>query len=147
MQEGNLCRFADYDVHYSFAEDADEDTVYDFVSSRFMNTLCLYLADRLGMGNSMEIRSPFVDYKLVEFVTSIPSKLKYEAANPKVFVKDTLRGIVPDYILDASKRGFTPPFDFINEMNAEYEYKVIKSDYVFYNSMLADKLLSLLLSE
>lgn len=147
MQEGNLCRFADYDVHYSFAEDADEDTVYDFVSSRFMNTLCLYLADRLGMGNSMEIRSPFVDYKLVEFVTSIPSKLKYEADNPKVFVKDTLRGIVPDYILDASKRGFTPPFDFINEMNAEYEYKVIKSDYVFYNSMLADKLLSLLLSE
>jgi asparagine synthase (glutamine-hydrolysing) len=107
-----------------------------------MNTQCLYLADRLGMGNSMEIRSPLIDYKLVEFVSSLPVDMKFKISEPKFLLKETLKGIVPDYILYAQKRGFTPPFDFIYKMNKEYNYEYIKSDFVFYNSMLADTILS-----
>lgn len=135
------------DIHYSFSAKADIDDVYAFTFSRFMNTLCLYLADRLGMGNSMEIRSPFVDYKLVEFVSTLSREMKYNPEDPKWFIKETLKNIVPDYILHGQKRGFTPPFDFINKMNQKYQYKVFKSDYVFYNSMLADQLLSELIVE
>ena len=56
--------------------------------SRFMTTQCLYLADRLGMGNSMEVRSPLVDYKLVEFVSSLPIEMKYKKGKPKQFLKN-----------------------------------------------------------
>lgn len=137
--------FESVDVHFSFAEDANIDAVYDFMFTRFMNTQCLYLADRLGMGNSVEIRSPFVDYKIVEFVSTLPVFVKYDEKCPKRFLKDALYGILPDYILYAQKKGFTPPFDFINQLNKEYEYKCIKSLHTFYNSMLADKLISLLI--
>lgn len=130
----------DIDVHYSFPIDADIDAVYDFMFTRFMRNLCLYLSDRLGMANSTEIRSPLVDYKLVDFVASMPQEMKYDGT-PKGFYKECLKGIVPDYILNAHKRGFEPPWDFIREMNVEYSYKLIRSSRVFYNSMLADTLL------
>lgn len=128
------------DVHHSYPVDADLDTVYELMYSCFMRNLCLYLSDRLGMANSVEIRSPFVDYKFVEFVTSLPQEMKYNGT-PKGLYKESLRGIVPDYILDAQKRGFEPPWDYINEMNKQYQPKLINTDYVFFNTVLADKLL------
>ena len=45
-------QFKEIDVHYSFSSASTIDDVYDFQFSRFMNTLCLYLSDRLGMANS-----------------------------------------------------------------------------------------------
>lgn len=138
---GDRFEFKDIDVHYSFSSEADIDTVYEFMTTRFMNTLCLYLADRLGMGNSVEVRCPLLDYKLTEFVTSLPRKYRYEKGNAKSLMKEALCGILPDYILNASKRGFTPPFGYIYEMNSEYKYKNMQSSSVFFNSMLADKLI------
>lgn len=129
------------DVHMNFGDVATLDTLYDYQFSRFMTTQCLYLADRLGMGNSMEVRSPFVDYKLVEFVSSLPTEMKFNGI-AKGFYKECLSGIVPDSILYASKRGFTPPFNFIQEICKEYSYSRFKGDYVYFNSMLADHLLS-----
>jgi asparagine synthase (glutamine-hydrolysing) len=111
-----------------------------------MTTLCLYLADRQGMGNAVEIRSPLIDYQLVEFVSSLPVEMKYRKQEPKFFLKETLKGILPDYILDAPKRGFTPPFSFIREMNKNYKYERLQSGHVFFNSMLDDRLISLLLN-
>jgi asparagine synthase (glutamine-hydrolysing) len=139
--KSEVINFSKIDVHYSFSDHANIDNVYDFMFSRFMTSLCLYLGDRLGMGNSIEIRSPFVDYKLVEFISSLPIHMKYPAKEPKWFLKETLKGIVPDYILHAPKRGFTPPFDFIKEISRDYQYKMFNADHCFYNSLLADRLI------
>lgn len=133
--------FADCDVHQSFSSDATIDTIYDLQIHTFMNTLCLYLADRLGMANSLEVRCPLLDYRLVDYVSHLPLDIKYDGS-PKGFYKYCLQGIVPDEILYAPKRGFTPPFDFIYEMNDEYTYKVISSSHKFFNSTAADLLLS-----
>ena len=132
--------FSKLDVHHSYPVDADLDTVYELMYSCFMRNLCLYLADRLGMANSVEIRSPFVDYKLVEFATSLPQEMKYDGT-PKGFYRECLKGVVPDYILDAPKRGFEPPWDFIRQMCNEYQPRLIKTNHVFFNVVLADKLL------
>ena len=137
---GEVIRFADIDVHYAYPTEADLDTVYDLEFTTFMKNLCLYLSDRLGMANSLEIRSPLLDYRIVDFVSHLPQEMKYDGT-PKGFYKWCLRGIVPDYILDARKRGFEPPWDFIREMNKEYQYKHIQASHCFFNSMLADKVL------
>ncbi len=134
--------FSDIDVSYHFSNDARIKDVYDYMFTRFMNAQCLYLADRLGMGTSVELRSPLVDYKLVEFVSSLPEEMKYKHGNPKCFLKDVLKDIIPDYILSASKKGFTPPFDYIYQMNNDYKYQLFNGKYVFFNSMLADTILS-----
>lgn len=142
--KGETIRFMDIDVHYSYPDAADLDTVYDLEFTTFMKNLCLYLSDRLGMANSLEIRSPLLDYKLVDFVAHLPQDMKYDGT-PKGFYKWCLRDIVPDYILDAHKRGFEPPWDFIQSMNHKYQYKQISAKHVFYNSMVTDRILDLLL--
>lgn len=121
------------------------DLVYQFSFDNIMTMAYLYLSDRLGMGNSLEIRSPLLDYKLVELVSGLPQNIKYKKGQPKYFLKEILRGIVPDYILFAQKRGFTPPTNFIKDVAANHQYKVIRSSYKYYNSVLADSVLSNLL--
>jgi asparagine synthase (glutamine-hydrolysing) len=144
---GEEISFKDLDVHYSYQDGQCEiDQIYASTFETFMTTLCLYLADRLGMGNSLEIRSPLIDYKLVELVSSLPVEMKYREEIPKFFMKETLKEILPDYILQAPKKGFTPPFSFIHELNKEYRYKNIIADHIFFNSMLADRMISLLLN-
>jgi len=143
---GEQFSFNDADIHFSFENtkfDNELDFVYDFLFSKTMTMAYLYLSDRLGMGNSTEIRSPLLDYKLVEFVSSLPVEMKYRKGQPKFFMKEVLKGIVPDYILNAPKRGFTPPGSFVEDVAEKYTYQVFKSDFKFYNSVLADKLLSL----
>ena len=134
------------DVHFAYPDDATLTTVYEGEFSGFMKNLCLYLSDRLGMANSMEIRSPLLDYRLVEFVSRLPEGMKYYGT-PKGFYKECLQGIVPDYILNARKRGFEPPWDFIGEITSKYQYKYIQSNYCFYNSMVADRIIDNLIGK
>lgn len=138
--------FSEIDVHHSYEEGKPEtDMVYSKTFETFMTTLCLYLADRLGMGNATEIRSPLLDYKLVEFASSLPLEMKYKVHEPKYFLKEVMKGTLPDYVINGQKKGFTPPLGFIQEMNKYYQYKRLHSDHVFFNSMLADRMISLLL--
>lgn len=118
------------------------DAIYDDCIDTVMTQAYLYLSDRLSMGCSLEGRSPLLDYKLFEHVMSLPLEYKYVPGKPKQYFKDVLAGIVPDYILYASKRGFTSPPTFVNYVAQNYQYKCFKSDYKFYNSVLADQLLA-----
>jgi len=139
--------FKELDVHYSYEDGKNElDQVYSSTFDTFMTTLCLYLADRQGMGNAVEIRSPLIDFKLVEFVSSLPQEMKYNKTAPKYLLKEVLADILPEYILHAPKKGFTPPLSFITELVADYQYEFLASDSKFFNSILADRLLSLHLS-
>jgi asparagine synthase (glutamine-hydrolysing) len=147
---GESFSFKDADLQFSFQNNMFEnelDFIYDFLFSKTMTMAYLYLSDRLGMGNSTEIRSPLLDYKLVEFVSSLPLNMKYKKGQPKFFMKEVLKDIVPDYILNAQKRGFEPPTSFIQDVAKNYDYKVFNSDFKFYNPVLVDRLLSLNLKQ
>ena len=131
--------------YYHFKKEGNPntiDSVYQFAFENIMTMAYLYLSDRLGMGNSLEIRSPLLDYKLVEFVNSLPETIKFQKDNPKGYFKDVLRGIVPDYILFADKKGFSPPPDFVKRIVDDYNYTFFSAEYKFYNSVLADRLLT-----
>ncbi len=144
----DIFRIKDINLHFNFkhAKPGHEiDLIYDFAFNNIMTMAYLYLSDRLGMGNSIEIRSPLLDYKLVEGVLSLPLKYKYKRGDPKFFLKEVLQGIVPEYILNAPKKGFTPPNTFVKDVVSNYQYQFFKADYKFYNSVLADRLLSLLI--
>lgn len=118
------------------------DAIYDDCIDTVMTQAYLYLSDRLSMGCSLEGRSPLLDYKLYEHVMSLPLEYKYVSGKPKQYFKDVLAGIVPDYILYASKRGFTSPPSFVTNVAQNYQYQCFHSDYKFYNSVLADQLLA-----
>lgn len=65
----------------------------------FMITL-LNRKDRMSMSNSLEVRVPFADYRLVEFAYNIPPQHKFCDDREKGILRRALRGILPDEIID-----------------------------------------------
>ncbi len=65
--------------------------------------------DRLSMWHSLEVRVPFLDHKLVEFVATIPAQYKLKRWEKKYILIQSLKGIVPDRILHRRKQGFSIP--------------------------------------
>jgi len=70
---------------------------------------CLTLADRLGMANSVEMRSPLIDYKLVELAYRSQENITAYDKSPKFWMKKALKNILPIEVLSRKKQGFTPP--------------------------------------
>jgi asparagine synthase (glutamine-hydrolysing) len=67
--------------------------------------------DIASMSVSLEARSPFLDYKMVELACKIPSGLKVKNGISKYILKKALEGIVPKKNLYRRKVGFTIPLD------------------------------------
>ena len=66
--------------------------------------------DRSTMAHGLEVRVPFLDHELVDFVARIPGYRKMPWGRKKWLLKKALRGIVPDFVLDGPKTGFNVPF-------------------------------------
>lgn len=69
----------------------------------------MYRTDRLCMANSVEGRSPFLDYEFVNLALSISAAWKYRDGEPKFLLKQALRRILPHEILYRKKVGFCVP--------------------------------------
>jgi asparagine synthase (glutamine-hydrolysing) len=65
--------------------------------------------DRASMANSLEVRCPLLDHHLVEYVAGLPSHLKLRGRRSKLVLKDAVRDLVPQAILDRDKMGFAMP--------------------------------------
>ncbi|MFQ5723074.1 MAG: asparagine synthase (glutamine-hydrolyzing) [Terriglobia bacterium] len=70
----------------------------------------LHRVDRMTMAWGLEARVPYLDHRLVEFVNSLPDALKLRSFRPKHLLRQGLKGLVPDKILQGRKRGFGAPF-------------------------------------
>jgi asparagine synthase (glutamine-hydrolysing) len=65
--------------------------------------------DRMSMANSLEVRVPFLDHKMVEFVFSISSKYKIRGLTTKYLLRKIMKDKLPEKILKGKKRGFSIP--------------------------------------
>ncbi|NND46611.1 MAG: asparagine synthase (glutamine-hydrolyzing) [Woeseiaceae bacterium] len=79
----------------------------------------LMLTDRMSMATSLECRVPLLDDQLLDLANSMPSDLKVRGTKLKYALKQSLRGILPDEIIDRKKRGFGAPIGgwFKNELS------------------------------
>jgi asparagine synthase (glutamine-hydrolysing) len=69
----------------------------------------LVKADRMSMANSLELRSPLLDYRIIEFANQLPSKLKFHKGNKKIILREALSPLLPPDILNRKKMGFSTP--------------------------------------
>ncbi|HAE39656.1 MAG TPA: asparagine synthase (glutamine-hydrolyzing) [Candidatus Riflebacteria bacterium] len=69
----------------------------------------LYKADQASMAHTLEIRAPFLDYRLVEAAFAIPEKHKFTARNTKTLLRQKLSPILPADVLKRKKEGFGSP--------------------------------------
>jgi len=65
--------------------------------------------DRASMAHALEVRVPFLDHKLVEWVSGLPSSLKIQGAEGKYMLKKALEPYLPHDIMYRKKMGFSIP--------------------------------------
>lgn len=78
-------------------------------SASFLCCNCLEYADRMSMANSLEVRAPFTDYRLLEFAMQVPQKMKVRRMTTKWITRQALHDVLPREILEKKKMGFNPP--------------------------------------
>jgi len=69
----------------------------------------LPFVDRLSMQHSVEVRVPFLDYRIVEYVSNIKSNLKIKDGINKYILKQTALKYLPTEIINRPKEGFVLP--------------------------------------
>lgn len=142
-------KLSDYHIYQGFHPcrlGEEIDTIYDFAIRYVMCSSHLLWAERMCMGNSIELRSPLLDHKFIEHVMSLPLNYKYVAGKPKQYFKDVLANILPDYILNAPKQGFSSPNDYLYDIINNYQYKHFQSDHKYYGSIITDAIIDKLLN-
>jgi asparagine synthase (glutamine-hydrolysing) len=76
----------------------------------YTQSVLLKDSDQMGMAVSLEIREPFFDHDLVEYVLNVPDRIKYPAY-PKQLLVESLPGLLPDEVVHRKKQGFVIPYN------------------------------------
>lgn len=86
--------------------------------------------DRMSMRNSLEVRVPFLDYRVVEFAFSLPVSSKINATMKKRIIQDTFKQVLPKELYNRPKKGFEVPL--LQWFRADLKDKIL-------NDWLSDK--------
>lgn len=110
------------------------DLLYFSLSDKYLTKV-----DKASMFNSIEVRSPFLDYRFIEFSLKIPTEYKCNIRNNKILLKEYITNKLPNIpfeIINRKKQGFTPPLrdwiqddDFFNSIDEYLEiFKPLNED-------------------
>ena len=102
----------------------------------YLQNVLLRDADQMGMANSLEIRVPFLDHNLVEYVLSLSDKFKYPEY-PKKLLVDSTKGWIPNEIINRKKMGFVFPWEkwMRNELKTFCEESINSLEYISFFEM------------
>jgi|WetSurMetagenome_2_1015567.scaffolds.fasta_scaffold22174_2 asparagine synthase (glutamine-hydrolysing) len=99
--------------------------------------------DRMAMANSVEGRYPFLDYRVIEFCSSLPADYKLKGLNEKYLLKKLLKNRIPEKILKRPKQAYRAPIKsvFLSKNSPDYVESMLsdeffrKADIFNYNSI------------
>jgi asparagine synthase (glutamine-hydrolysing) len=69
----------------------------------------LAMSDRVAMANSVEVRVPFLDHRLVELTATMPPEVLLNGYHEKHILRESMRGRIPEALRQRTKRGFAAP--------------------------------------
>jgi len=90
------------------SEDPVERTIAFYIRLYLQDDI-LVKVDRASMLNSLEVRAPFLDIDLVDFVRKLPTDMKLRGATTKYLLRKVAEPLLPAEILTRSKQGFAVP--------------------------------------
>lgn len=121
-------------ISMQFYNDADAD---DHLSRVLYTDIKTYLVgdilvkvDRMSMANSLEVRAPILDHRVVEYAASIPSSLKLQQKEKKYILKKAFERYLTPEILYRKKMGFSVPLAqwLRTELKAVAEEKLFQAE-------------------
>ena len=88
--------------------------------------------DSMSMANSLEVRTPFLDHRLVNFAFSLPTAFKINGTMKKKILQDAFRKELPEEIYQRPKHGFEVPLLswFRNELKSTIENDLLNDDFI-----------------
>jgi asparagine synthase (glutamine-hydrolysing) len=88
--------------------------------------------DRMAMGNSVEGRYPFLDYRVIEYCAKLPDRFKLNCLNEKFLLKKMSVGKIPDSITKRSKQAYRAPIasSFFNANAPSYIQDILSEDII-----------------
>ena len=132
-----------FNPKYSILNDTyNSDLFYDFHVGSLRNILRNF--DRASMAHGVEVRSPFLYWKLISFIFSLPSSSKIDQNYSKKILRGAMRENLPEKILKRQKKiGFDTPKSFLNSKHLRNNIidicssKNFKEFEIFNNSILS----------
>lgn len=112
-----------------------------FVRAQYLETAHLlpgYIlssqGDRMSMGHSVEGRFPFLDYRVVQFASTLPPRLKMKVLDEKFLLKRSVRGLIPEVVRRRKKQPYRAPDakSFLNPDGSllDYAAELLSSDRI-----------------
>ncbi|MCY0896082.1 MAG: asparagine synthase (glutamine-hydrolyzing) [Alicyclobacillaceae bacterium] len=97
--------------------------------TRFLPTL-LDRKDRMSMGTGLEVRVPFCDHRLVEYVFNIPWHQKTAGNQVKGILRKAMKGYLPDDALERKKSPYpsTPHPDYVDLVRTSFQDRMSQPD-------------------
>ena len=100
------------DWFYSKQYNRDVSTIKSFQKMDikcFMGELVLAKIDRASMANSLEVRVPFLDHELYEFVIGLDDSVYFKPGEKKFLLRENIKNHLPQKIMNRAKQGFVGP--------------------------------------
>jgi asparagine synthase (glutamine-hydrolysing) len=91
------------------SESLDLNRISSVELQSFLPYNVLEYADKMSMAHGLELRAPFIDHMLVEYVASMPARLKLRRGVSKWVLRQALADVLPSAVLRRPKRGLNPP--------------------------------------
>ncbi len=88
--------------------------------------------DSMSMANSLEVRTPFLDHRVVNFAFSLPAAFKINVDMKKKILQDAFRSDLPEEIYNRPKHGFEVPLLswFRNELREKIENDLLSDSFI-----------------
>lgn len=108
----------------------------------------LVKVDRASMYNSLEVRAPFLDYRLVDFINSLPYELKLKGFTAKYLLKELMKDKLPNNIINRSKKGFgIPVAKWLNNELKDFTNDLLSQDNISKQGILNYNYINSILTE
>ena len=135
LRNYNVISVEEY-IHETLKSYPYKDSFYKLMAFNLKVSLpddMLTKVDRMSMASSIEIRVPFLDYRLVEFMCQVDKRIKMEGYERKSILKNTIGKKLPVEVLSSSKKGFSIPLNkwFADNKFSKYFETIINSDFNF----------------
>lgn len=108
LEDNNEFDIIDKYLGKSSTRDYKQQLILLYLRTYLMDDI-LVKTDRASMFNSLEVRTPLLDHRLVNFVNSLPSDYKIKGSDTKYILKQLMKDKLPKNILSRKKKGFGMP--------------------------------------
>ncbi|MFZ2048926.1 MAG: asparagine synthase (glutamine-hydrolyzing) [Minisyncoccia bacterium] len=117
---------------YKEAEDLSESTQMQYIDIHtWLIGDILAKADKMTMANSLELRVPFLDRKVVDLARTLPDKFKWSEGETKYLLRDAFKSIIPESTRKRKKLGFpTPIRNWLTKDKKEIFERITNNEYI-----------------